>query len=167
MPSPAVDVGPAQSLRNPKRRQRNTSEDSLALRHNPKRLRRSGLTSETFEPPESAKTNGHVKDQNSLSHLNGHASNQRDAASDTASLAIRNRGSDKVERRRGGPREEGTVLVSPSQVDGERQGLMRQKRRRMISMLCPNLPLHLIGLEIIKVQVGITLICLAHCLTKV
>ena len=125
MPSPAVNMPPAQSAHKPKRRQRNTSEDSLALRHNPKRLRRSGLTSETFEPPESTKANGHVNDQNSLSHLNGHASNQRDAASDTASLAIRNRRSDKVEKRRGGSREEGTVLVGHDQVDDKWQRLMR------------------------------------------
>ena len=166
MPSPAVNAQPIQSLRNPKRRQRNTSEDSLALRHNPKRLRRSGLTSETFEPPESAKTNGHVKHQTSLSHPNGHASNQRDAASDTASLAIRNRASDKVEKRRGGSREEGTVLVCHGQIDNKRQRLMRKGRRRMISMLCPSYLLHLSVSETTKAQVSITLLYLVHCLTK-
>ena len=166
MPSPAVNIQPAQSSRNPKRRQRNTSEDSLALRHNPKRLRRSGLTSETFEPPESAKANGHVKDQNSLSHVNGHASNQRDAASDTASLAIRNRRSDKVEKRRGGSREEGTVLVGDDRVDGRRQRLMRKGRRRMISMSCHNYRLHLTASETIKAQVSIMLLHFLHYLTN-
>ena len=100
------------SSRNPKRRQRNESEDSVAQRHNPKRLRRSGLTASTFEPPP-PKTNGYIKHSHDVPHANGHAdvNSQRDAASDTASLVFRNRGPKKAERERRGSKNEGTVLV--------------------------------------------------------
>lgn len=111
--SPEVAVPTSVASRNLKRRQRNGSEDSVALRHNPKRLRRSGLTADTFEPPPS-KTNGHVEHPHNVPYANGHSvdgSSQRDAASDTASLAIRNRGPRKTERERRGSKSEGTVLV--------------------------------------------------------
>ena len=118
MPSPAANVPTSYASRNPKRRQRNASEDSAALRHNPKRLRRSEVTAHTFDPPDSVKTNGHVKTRNFSPLANGHAnsSNQRDASSDTASLAIRNRGPKKAERGRGGSKDEGTVLVGRCQI---------------------------------------------------
>ena len=111
--SPEAAVPASLASRNPKRRQRNPSDDSVALRHNPKRLRRSGLNADTFEPPP-AKTNGHVKHAQNAPYVNGHAdvSSQRDASSDTASLAIRNRGPRKPERERRGSKNEGTVLVS-------------------------------------------------------
>ena len=111
--SPEGTVPASLAFRNPKRRQRNPSDDSLGLRHNPKRLRRSGLNADTFDPPP-AKTNGHVKHTQHVPYVNGHAdvSSQRDAASDTTNPAIRNPGPKKPQRERRASRNEGTVLVS-------------------------------------------------------
>ncbi|KAL8797380.1 MAG: hypothetical protein Q9195_000535 [Heterodermia aff. obscurata] len=110
--SPEATVPASLVSRNTKRRQRNPSDDSVALRHNPKRLRRSGINADTFEPPP-PKTNGHVKHAQNVPYANGHAdgSSQRDAASDTASLAIRNLASRKPQREKRGSRNEGTVLT--------------------------------------------------------
>lgn len=157
MPPPAANVPTSHALRNPKRRQRNASEDSAAFRHNPKRLRRSEVTDNTFEPPDSVKTNGHVKTQNNSPLANGHAnsSKQRDASSDTASLVIRNRGLKKVERGKKGSKEEGTVLVGHVRYTNlSWQKLMRRPRPKTISILYPSYILHLTGSKTNKVQVS-------------
>lgn len=43
---------------NPRRRQRNSSDDSVAIRQPVKRRKRSALTTETFQPPEATGPNG-------------------------------------------------------------------------------------------------------------
>ncbi|KAL8873765.1 MAG: hypothetical protein Q9174_000804, partial [Haloplaca sp. 1 TL-2023] len=54
-------VAPASTaLRNPRRRQRDGSEDSVAVRQLSKRLKRSGLSAETFQPPSTRTTNGYL-----------------------------------------------------------------------------------------------------------
>ena len=105
-------AGPASvAARNPRRRQR-TSEDSVAVRPNPKRIRRSNLTHETFLPPDSKKTNGHASHDADTPHMNGHAvepASQRQANIDSTSLALRHRGSKKGERDRRSGKNDGTI----------------------------------------------------------
>ena len=98
--SPPVNVPADTTSRNSKRRQRNGSEDSVALRHNPKRLRRSGLTKETFQPLDAPKANGHIESAQDKSTTDGYTkvSSQKDAAVDTTSLTIRDRGIARSDR---------------------------------------------------------------------
>lgn len=116
----SVDANPIAnvSARNPRRRQRTGSEDSLVLRHNPKRLRRSRLSSETFVPPPEKDTNGYSSQPEGLPTANGHATDptgRRDASVETASLVIRDREVQKIEREKRGGKSEGSIeLVSPN-----------------------------------------------------
>ena len=99
--SPTGNSHVAASSLNPRRRQRTGSDDSVALRYNPKRLRRSVLSSETFKPPSKNQVNGYIQHVQNAPLVNGHVHEtrpQRDASVDTTSLAIRNRGSKKGER---------------------------------------------------------------------
>lgn len=116
----SIDANPIPNLpaRNPRRRQRTGSDDSIVHRHSPKRLRRSGLSSETSLPPPGKYTNGYANHIDGVPHANGHATDpkgRRDASVDTASLAIRDRASKKVEREKRGGRSEGSIeLVRPN-----------------------------------------------------
>lgn len=116
----SIDANPIASVpaRNPRRRQRTGSDDSLVHRHSPKRLRRSGLTSETFVPPPGNTINGYTNHVDGVPTANGHGTDpkgRRDASVDTASLAIRDRGTKKIEREKRGGRSEGSIeLVSPN-----------------------------------------------------
>jgi len=102
------------AARNPRRRQRNASEDSVANRQPVKRQKRSGLSKETFEPP-SGKINGHLDDVEETPVANGHAhvpGEQRNGSVDPTSLAIRHRGSKKGEKdRRSSRSDSGVELV--------------------------------------------------------
>ncbi|KAI4212506.1 MAG: hypothetical protein LQ351_004758 [Letrouitia transgressa] len=80
--SPDAGVPASTSLRNPRRRQRTDSAESLVARQNPKRQRRSGLTSETFKPPHVEPSNGYA---------NGHWRSERSTPPNNSGLAIRNR----------------------------------------------------------------------------
>ena len=112
--SPDVSVHASVATRNPRRRQRTGSDDSVATRHNPKRLRRSGLAFDTFEPP-SKKTNGDINHFDEVPLANGHANNDRSerlASADTMTLAIRHRGFKKADREKRSSKIDGsTVLV--------------------------------------------------------
>jgi hypothetical protein len=116
----SVDANPIAnvSARNPRRRQRTGSEDSLVLRHNPKRLRRSRLSSEIYVPPPEKDINGYNSQPDGVPTANGHAvdpTGRRDASVETASVAIRDRGSQKIEREKRGGKSEGSIeLVSPN-----------------------------------------------------
>ncbi|KAL8842856.1 MAG: hypothetical protein Q9176_002492 [Flavoplaca citrina] len=88
------------ALRNPRRRQRTGSDDSVAVRQLPKRLKRSGLTTETFKPL-SQSANGHLHSNESSPAPNGclqDRESQSPAGGEKTSLAIRNRNSKKPER---------------------------------------------------------------------
>lgn len=123
----AQTAGPLSAAeRNPKRRQRTTSDDSVATRHHPKRIRRSALTHETFIAPESAKINGHAKHVEKDSYTNGHAQEpgqSRQGSVDSASLAHRHKGPKRVDRERhSSERDGGVQLVGlPSSEDAARQ----------------------------------------------
>ena len=109
-------VGPASVTgRNPRRRQRTGSDDSVALRHNAKRVRRSGLSSETFQPPAVTKLNGHFPHVAEETLTNGHAkepTNLRHASVDTANLAIRHRGVKKADRERRTSKNDGSIELA-------------------------------------------------------
>ena len=111
--SPDASAPAPISVRNPRRRQRNGSEDSVALHHNPKRIRRSILASETFQPPEEiTKLNGSIGHIAEGPYLNGHvreAGSQRHSSADTTSLAIRHRGVKKADRDRRSSKHDGSV----------------------------------------------------------
>ena len=113
--SPDAAVPASVAARNPRRRQRTGSDDSTALRQNPKRIRRSGLTSETFQPPINTKVNGHIAHVTEEGFTNGHAkepSSLRHASVDAPSLAIRHRGVKKAERERRTSKNDGVELAS-------------------------------------------------------
>ena len=113
---PVMAVPSSVDARNPRRRQRTGSDDSVALRHNPKRIRRSGLTSETFQPPVPSKLNGHAEIGDEDSIANGHAtapSSQRHGSVESSSLAIRHRGVKKADREKRPGKNDGSIeLVS-------------------------------------------------------
>lgn len=99
---PTNSVAPSTTaLRNPRRRQRTGSEDSVAVRQLPKRLKRSGLTSETFKPVQNTSANGGLYSHEATPSVNGFG---RDVDShspanwESTSIAIRNRGGKKPER---------------------------------------------------------------------
>lgn len=104
--------------RNPRRRQRAGSDDSTVHRQSPKRLRRSGLSSATSLPPPGKFINGYTNHAEGVPAANGHATDpkrRRDASVDTTTLAIRDRGSKKIEREKRGGRSEGSIeLVRPN-----------------------------------------------------
>ena len=106
-------AGPASvAARNPKRRQRTASEDSVAVRPHPKRIRRSNLTHETFLPPDDAKTNGHASHAVPQPLTNGHApesSSQRHGSVDNTSLALRHKTSKKSDRERRSAKGDGAI----------------------------------------------------------
>ncbi|MCJ1404140.1 hypothetical protein MMC11_007365 [Xylographa trunciseda] len=108
-----ASVGNNTATRNPRRRQRTTSDDSVALRQSSKRRKRSFLAPDTFIPPAQQKPNGHLSATHGVPVSNGHpqeARKQRDVSVDTTSLAIRNRGSKRIEReKRGSKKDEGVV----------------------------------------------------------
>ena len=112
--SPDATIPGTTSLRNPRRRQRTTSDDSLAVRQTAKRRKRSFIQPDTFEPPK-LKPNGTAKHANGSAVSGGHAwegRKQRDVSGDGTSLAIRNRGSKRGEReKRGKKTEDGIVQV--------------------------------------------------------
>lgn len=107
--SPDVSVHPnVASLRNPRRRQRTSSDDSIKP---PKAKRqRSALRQDTFEPPYDANVNGLAGPANGDVSLNGHAPEEVPPANGGVSskdLALR--GPKKQERR--GERGDGTVVL--------------------------------------------------------
>jgi len=113
--SPNVVAPSSVVSRNPRRRQRNGSEDSTAFPPNPKRLRRSGLTPQTFALPPSQQANGHVKPPRDHYMVNGHANagTQRDIAVDTVNLTVRPRSGRILEKEgRNNRNDGGKQLVS-------------------------------------------------------
>lgn len=146
--SPEVDALSGISTRNPRRRPRTGSDDSVALRNNPKRLRRSALSAETFKPLPSKISNGYVSHLDDASISNGHATgnrSQRDIGVDTASLAIRHKGNQKPERERRSNKIDGTIeLVSYMFLNHFyiKGADIRFRRQGMIIMLSTNFQLH-------------------------
>ena len=130
------------ATRNPRRRQRTTSDDSLALRQSSKRRKRSFLTPDTFLPPNQLKPNGHLPAIHGAPVSNGHppeARKHRDVSVDTTSLAIRNRGSKKIDRdRRVSKQEEGVVQVgiSRTEIDYLDADIAECRRRTTTTLLC-------------------------------
>ena len=117
--SPDAAVPASVAARNPRRRQRTGSDDSAALRHNAKRIRRSGLTSESFQPPATKKVNGHFAHVAEETPTNGHAkepANLRHATVDTTSLAIRHRGVKKADRERRTVKNDGSIELASRRV---------------------------------------------------
>jgi len=110
--SPDAAVPASASTRNPRRRQRIGSDDSVALRHNPKRIRRSCLTSEIFQPPIATKQYGHIELVEEEPSVNGHAKepvSRRYASVDATSLAIRHRGVKKADREKRTSKDDGSI----------------------------------------------------------
>ncbi|KAL8818286.1 MAG: hypothetical protein Q9223_003041 [Gallowayella weberi] len=101
--------------RNPRRRQRTGSDDSVAVRQPPKRLKRSGLTAETFKPPVTYSANGHRNKAEASPAVNGYVRDTRSqspAGRENTSLAIRNRGGRRSERERKSDRSSGNVELT-------------------------------------------------------
>ncbi|KAL8702196.1 MAG: hypothetical protein Q9224_000111 [Gallowayella concinna] len=108
-------VSASTASRNPRRRQRTGSDDSVAIRQLPKRLKRSGLTAETFKSPINYSANGHLHDNEALPAVNGSLRDTRSqspAGGENTSLAIRNRGGKRSERERKSNRSSGNVELT-------------------------------------------------------
>lgn len=113
--SPDAAVPASVAARNPRRRRRTSSDDSVAPRHNPKRIRRSALTTETFQDPDTAKTNGHIGPVEAEPLANGHAKepgSQHHGNVDATNLAIRHRGVKKADREWRASRNDGSIELA-------------------------------------------------------
>lgn len=99
--SPDGPAGGSTAVRNPRRRQRTSSDDSASLRQTAKRRKRSLLVPDTFEPSAIYRRDTNTSQVNGKATANGHApedQKRRDASVDATSLAIRNRGSKRADR---------------------------------------------------------------------
>ena len=114
--SPDGPVGGSIAPRNPRRRQRTSSDDHIALRQTTKRRKRSLLAPDSFEPPTNHRRDTNTPQVNGNGMANGHAPGDRrprDVSVDNTSLAIRNRGSKKADReKRVAKSAEGVTQVS-------------------------------------------------------
>lgn len=114
--SPDASIhGSVSTQRNPRRRQRTHSDDSVAIRRPAKRPRKP-LAQDTFEPLSDEKTNGHTQGS---AAINGHAvsgRSTRDASSETTSLAYRV-GKKQEREKRGGQGDGGIILVSIASIE--------------------------------------------------
>ncbi|KAL8944033.1 MAG: hypothetical protein Q9211_000739 [Gyalolechia sp. 1 TL-2023] len=102
-------------VRNPRRRQRTGSADFAAVKQLPKRLKRSGLTSETFRPLHNASSNGDIYSREATPSANGFVQGAEchdHVGGDHTSLTIRNRASKKSDRERRGHRDDGSVELT-------------------------------------------------------
>ncbi|KAL8673485.1 MAG: hypothetical protein Q9168_002091 [Polycauliona sp. 1 TL-2023] len=100
------------ALRN--NRKRTGSEDSVAARQLPKRLKRSGLTTETFKPPRHS-ANGHLHNNESSPASNGYLRDPRSqspASGENTSLAFRSRTSRKPEREKRSNKGDGSIELT-------------------------------------------------------
>ncbi|KAL8976304.1 MAG: hypothetical protein Q9177_006885, partial [Variospora cf. flavescens] len=88
------------TLRNPRRRQRTGSDDSVAAQQLFKRLKRSGLTSETFKPLQNTPANGEVYSREPTPSVARDIDSHDPATQEHASLAIRKRGGKNLDRER-------------------------------------------------------------------
>ena len=106
------------SVRNPRRRPRNSSDEHTS-RQSAKRRKRSSLTPSTFEPPLHVKTNGHVPKINGdhvAKENSPELTARRDAILEKTSFPVRQRPS-RSEKEKKTPRHaEGIVLVSSSNI---------------------------------------------------
>ncbi|KAL8738993.1 MAG: hypothetical protein Q9181_000275 [Wetmoreana brouardii] len=103
------------ALRNPRRRQRTASGDSDPVEKVTKRLKRSGLTAETFKPISTDAANGHLHGDDAQPTANGHVrypGHPNDAEADQTNSAIRRRGSRKPDRERRGYKGDGSVELT-------------------------------------------------------
>ena len=104
--SPDATLHTTTSSRNPRRRARTGSDDSVALRHNPKKQKRSNLAPDTFDPPLPEKANGIAKYDDDTSKSNGHA-----VSVDANGLAIRKKGIKKADRSIRGNKADGSIVL--------------------------------------------------------
>ncbi|KAI4289371.1 MAG: hypothetical protein L6R35_001372 [Caloplaca aegaea] len=81
-----------------RRRQRTGSDDSVAAQQLSKRLKRSGLTSETFKPLQNTPANGEVHRREPTPSVARDIDSHDPATHEHASLAIRKRGGKNVDR---------------------------------------------------------------------
>ncbi|KAL9632670.1 MAG: hypothetical protein Q9164_005175, partial [Protoblastenia rupestris] len=115
------EAGGAASLvarSNPRRRQRNASEDSVANRQPVKRRKRSGLSKETFEPPIHSNLNGHIEPSDDAPLTNGHAyepGSLREESGDNTNLVIRNKNFKKVHKERRSSQRDGDVELTKNE----------------------------------------------------
>lgn len=111
--SPEASVHASIAARNPRRRQRTGSDDSVTQR-NPKKLRRTGLTQETFiAPPQPKKENGHAPHGDGHLLTNGHVptgGHQPDVSAGITNLSIRKKGP-KVDRASRGNKADGSIVL--------------------------------------------------------
>ena len=119
---------------NPRRRQRNASEDSVVRQQPVKRRKRSGLTSDTFRPTELSKLNGHVEPAEDAPLANGHAHEPKilQGTSADSGPATRDRSKTQIEREKRSGRRDGDIELVRSNTKSEpRNTDFAIHRRRM------------------------------------
>ncbi|KAL8665500.1 MAG: hypothetical protein Q9202_002205 [Teloschistes flavicans] len=102
--------------RNPRRRQRTDSDESVTVQQLSKKLKRSGITAESFQPPSARPANGYLHGNSSSSTQNGivnYTEKQRETAEYPASLTSRSKdASRKADRSSRGSRGDGSVELT-------------------------------------------------------
>ncbi|KAL8841038.1 MAG: hypothetical protein Q9170_001063 [Blastenia crenularia] len=113
-------IAPASTaLRNPRRRQRTGSEDSATVQQLPKRLKRYGLTSETFQPVQRALKARNAYSREATPAVNGFVQDTDShgyADQDHTSLAIRNRAGKKADRDNRGSKGDGSIELTKNDI---------------------------------------------------
>ena len=105
-------TGPANSIRNPRRRVRTTSEESTSTRKTPKRQKRSTLAPNTFEAPKPRKASSGKAKGKASKEQDPKPDNQQDNAIEATRLALRGRGNKRGDRERRPSKDtDGSILV--------------------------------------------------------
>ncbi|KAL8926445.1 MAG: hypothetical protein Q9208_002988 [Pyrenodesmia sp. 3 TL-2023] len=107
------------AVRNPRRRQRTGSDDSVAARQLPKRLKRSGLTSQTFKPIQNTSAHGDPYSRDVTPSINGYYQDLRKHSPEdreSVNLTIRNRGAKRPERDKRTPKGDGSVELTKNET---------------------------------------------------
>ena len=157
--SPDAAVPTSVAARNPRRRQRTGSDDSAALRQNVKRIRRSDLTPETFQPLATKKINGNSAHVAEETFTNGHAKEPENQRHST-NLAIRHRGVKKGDRERRTGKNDGSIELASAHVVQSLQDAdfnrIRLRMRTTLSLSCqrPLNPFEIITLQVWMIKAG-------------
>ncbi|KAL9578857.1 MAG: hypothetical protein Q9212_005452 [Teloschistes hypoglaucus] len=104
------------SQRNPRRRQRTDSDESVTVQQLSKKLKRSGITAESFQPPSARSANGHLRGNSSTPTQNGngnHTEKQRETAEYPSNLNSRSKEAGrKTDRTSRGSKGDGSIELT-------------------------------------------------------
>ncbi|KAL8694758.1 MAG: hypothetical protein Q9218_000684 [Villophora microphyllina] len=109
-------VAPASTAQpNPRQRKRTGSDDPLTVEKLSKKLKRSGITPDTFQQPSAKSANGYLHSNQSASTHNGTANQpekQSGTADDLTGLTARSKGDRRSDRRTRGSKGDGSIELT-------------------------------------------------------